>query len=142
MSHPMLYLMSHKDPTSGFLSRSSDVLDVLGETRQGSGQIAYKLHSRSHHKPLHTKRSLRTMRAKVDSFVTQMQVEEFVPPERVLSITSGISFNGKSWAKGTGCLFRQDDDAQPDETQGWSSGARLGCRSERRGGVLLPNHGT
>ena len=99
-----------KDPTSGFLSRSSDVLDVLGETRQGSGQIAYKLHSRSHRKPLYTKRSLRTMRAKVDSFVTQMQVEEFVPPERVLSITSGISFNGKSWAKGTGCLFRQDDD--------------------------------
>ena len=107
-----------KAPKVGFLSRSSDVLDVEGETRQGSGRITYKLHSRNHRKPKYKNedkkkaKDLHRLRKKVASFVTQMEVEDFVPPRRVLSITSGVSFNGKPWASGTGCLFYQDDDAR------------------------------
>ena len=95
---------------------SSDVLDIAGETRQGTGRITYKLYSRSHRKPKYKDedkkkaKDLHRLRKKVASFVRQMEVEDFVPPMRVLSITAGVSFNGRPWASGTGCLFYQDDD--------------------------------
>jgi hypothetical protein len=101
-----------KDPTSGFLSLSSDVLHVAGRTTGGSGEIKYTLHSRNHRKPKYNKRKFRDLRLKVDTYVRQMQVQDFTPPRRVLSITSSISFNGKAWARGSGCLFYQDDDAR------------------------------
>ena len=41
-----------------------------------------------------------------------MEVPDFEPPSRVLSLTSAISFNGKPWSRGTGCLFYLDDDAR------------------------------
>ncbi len=81
-----------KAPTAGFLSMSSDVLDIAGETRRGAGRIAYKLHSRSHRKPKYKNKDkkknqdLRRLRAKVANFVTQMEVEDFVPPRRVLRL--------------------------------------------------------
>jgi hypothetical protein len=101
-----------KKPTKGFLSLSSDILNQEGKTTQGSGQIAFKLYSRNHRKPKYKKKDLRRMRTKVDSFVTQMDIDDFVAPKRVLCLTSGVSFNGKPWKAGTGCLFYQDDDAR------------------------------
>jgi len=97
-------------PAAGFLSVSSDVLDIAGQTRQGTGTIKYTLYSRNHRKPKYSKPDLRRLRSRVESFATQMDVEDFVPPRRVLSITSSISFNGKAWAQGTGCMFYLDDD--------------------------------
>jgi ribosomal protein L35 len=99
-------------PTTGFLSTSSDVLDQPGKTVAGSGEIRYKKHSRSHSNPKYEHRKLRRLRQKVEAYVAQMGVQDFVPPRRVLSLTSGISFNGKPWKKGTGCLFYLDDDAR------------------------------
>ena len=101
-----------KAPTAGFLSLSSDVLDIAGQTRGGTGSIKYTLHSRNHRKPRYNERDLRLLRTTVESFATQMEVENFVPPKRVLSMTSSISFNGKAWAKGSGCMFYLDDDPQ------------------------------
>jgi hypothetical protein len=96
----------------GFLSNSSDVLDQPGKTIAGSGEIKYKLHSRSHSKPKYAHNSLRRLRRKIEGFVTQMEIENFEPPRRVLSLTAGISFNGKAWSEGSGCLFYLDDDAR------------------------------
>ena len=100
------------DPTTGFLSRSSDVLHQPGKSIAGSGDIKVKLHSRSHRRPKYTHQTLRRLRRAVESFVRQMGVEDFEPPRRVLSLTGGISFNGKAWKKYSGCLFYQDDDAR------------------------------
>ena len=101
-----------KKPKKGFLSRSSDVLQPEGKSIAGSGEIKYKIHSRNHTKPKYKHQKLRRLREKVEAFVTQSEVEDFVPPRRVLSLTGGISFNGKAWKKLTGCLFYQDDDAR------------------------------
>jgi hypothetical protein len=100
------------DPTTGFLSRSSDVLNQPGKSIAGSGDIEFKLHSRNHRRPKYTHQKLRRLRKTVDKFVAQMGVENFEPPRRVLSLTGGISFNGKAWKKHSGCLFFQDDDAR------------------------------
>jgi hypothetical protein len=101
---------SGKAPTAGFLSLSSDILDIAGQTRGGTGSIKYTLHSRNHHKPKYQSKALRRLRVAVESFATQMEVEDFVPPNRVLSLTSSISFNGKPWAQNTGCMFYLDND--------------------------------
>jgi hypothetical protein len=103
---------SNTQPKTGFIKRSSDALDVVGKTQGGSGEIKYKLYSRNHTKPKYKRKKQRILRKMVASFARQMQVEDFVPPERVLSLTAGISFNGKAWAQGTGCLFYLEDDAR------------------------------
>jgi hypothetical protein len=101
-----------KLPKTGFLTLSSDVLDVAGKSRAGSGELKYTLHSRSHTKPYYKDGTLSKLRTVVGAYVQQMQIENFVAPVRVLSLTSGISFNGKSWATGSGCLFFLDNDAR------------------------------
>jgi hypothetical protein len=101
-----------KDPTRGFLSLSSDVLHIPGKTIAGSGEITYKLHSRSHTKPYYKSKKLRLLRKKVRTFVAQEEVEDFAPPRKALSLTAGISFNGRPWKKHTGCMFYLDDDAR------------------------------
>jgi hypothetical protein len=95
---------------SGFLSLSSDVLDVPGWTRGGSGEIKYKLHSRNHRRPFYS--GLRLLRGVVEKYVAQMEIEDFEQPARVLSLTASISFNGAAWAAGSGCMFYLDDDAR------------------------------
>jgi hypothetical protein len=102
-------------PKTGFLSRSSDILDLEGQTRSGSGEIKYTLHSRSHTKPYYTDVAFRKLRLVVEKYVRQVQIDNFAPPERILALTSGISFNGKSWKIGSGCLFYLDDDARGQE---------------------------
>ena len=104
-----------KLPKTGFLSQSSDILDIAGKTIPGSGEIKYTLHSRSHTKPYYTDVTFRKLRHVVEKYVRQVQVDNFAPPERVLALTSGISFNGKTWATGSGCLFYLDDDAPGQE---------------------------
>jgi hypothetical protein len=99
----------------GFLSNSSDVLDEPGKTIAGSGDIKYTLHSRSYRRPKYDDISLKRLRKKVKSFVTQMEIEDFEPPSRVLSLTAGVSFNGKGWSEGSGCLFYLDDDARSQQ---------------------------
>jgi hypothetical protein len=101
-----------KDPTKGFLSLSSDVLHPEGKTIAGSGEINYKLYSRNHTKPKYKHKKLRRLRQKVEAFATQMKVQDFEPPRRVISLTGGISFNGRPWSKLTGCMFYLDDDAR------------------------------
>ena len=105
-------LRATRESTRGFLSNSSDVLDMPGKTVAGSGEIKYKLHSRSYRRPEYARRDLRLLRRKVEAFVVQTEVEDFVPPRRVLSLTGRISFNGKAWSEGSGCLFYLDDDAR------------------------------
>jgi hypothetical protein len=100
-----------KPPKSGFLTLSSDVLDLPGQSRAGSGELKYTLHSRSHTRPAYTDAALVRLRPVVALYVHQMQIEQFQTPEKVLSITSGISFNGKSWGRGSGCFFFLADDA-------------------------------
>ena len=101
-----------KPPKTGFLTLSSDVLDLEGQSRAGSGELKYTLHSRSHTKPSYSDATFRTLRQVVANYVRQMQIENFETPERILSLTSGISFNGKPWGRGSGCLFFLDDDAR------------------------------
>jgi hypothetical protein len=100
-----------KPPKSGFLTLSSDVLDLPGQSRAGSGELKYTLHSRSHTRPAYTDAALARLRPVVALYVHQMQIEQFQTREKVLSITSGISFNGKSWGRGSGCFFFLADDA-------------------------------
>ena len=101
-----------KHTATGFLTLSSDVLTQEGQTRAGSGEIAYKLHSRNHRKPYFHKRKMRKLRKVVAAYVEQAQVANFDPSRRVLEIRGGVSFNGKPWARGTGCFFFMDDDAR------------------------------
>ena len=101
-----------KPPKTGFLTLSSDVLDLPGQSRAGSGELKYTLHSRSHSKPAFTDPTLVRLRPVVALYVQQMQIEQFQQPERVLSLTSGISFNGKSWGCGSACFFFLADDAR------------------------------
>ena len=101
-----------KEPKNGFLTLSSDVLYGEGTTRAGSGSISYKLHSRNHRKPFFAKRKMRKLRKVVKAYVEQAQVTDYHRPRRVLEITGGVSFNGKPWAKNTGCFFFLDDDAR------------------------------
>jgi hypothetical protein len=100
-----------KPPKTGFLTLSSDVLDLPGQSRAGSGELKYTLHSRSHTRPLYLDPTLHYLRPVVTVYVRQMQIENFVEPDRVLSLTSGISFNGKSWGCGSACFFFLADDA-------------------------------
>jgi hypothetical protein len=105
-----------KQPKTGFLKLSSDVLDKEGNTRAGSGAIAYKLHSHNHRRPFFAKRKMRELRKVVEAYVEQAQVADFERPRRVLEIRGGVSFNGKRWAKDTGCFFFLDDDARVAQT--------------------------
>jgi hypothetical protein len=101
-----------KQPKTGFLTPSSDVLYQAGETRAGSGSISYKLHSRNRRRPYYATRKMRKLRKVVKAYVEQAQVADFQRPQRVLEISGGVSFNGKPWAQGTGCFFFLDDDAR------------------------------
>ena len=91
--------------TRGFLSTSSDVLDQEGKSVAGSGEIRYKLPSRSHTKPKYKQRKLRRLRQKVEAFVAQTGVQDFVPPRRVLCLKSAVSFNGKPWKREQDACF-------------------------------------
>jgi hypothetical protein len=100
-----------RPPKTGFLTLSSDILDLPGKSRAGSGELKYKLHSRSHTRPLYEDATCRKVRPVVRGYVQQMLIENFEPPERILALTCGISFNGKQWRLGSGCLFYLDTDA-------------------------------
>jgi hypothetical protein len=101
-----------QQPKTGFLTLSSDVLYEEGETKAGSGSIAYKVHSHNHRRPYYAKRKMRKLRKVVKAYVEQAQVANFSRPRRVLEIRGGVSFNGKHWAQETGCFFFMDDDAR------------------------------